>query len=324
MEEELLRLKATQQERSTAAAAAQHDTAASQPGSTAPTVPYDAANTDAAAEPAGTTKVALAAAHEQQRLLRQQLMSLAANNARLAVALAETSLEQQQQQHSADASSAAAAAHAAGSWQEQQQQEQRLQLQLLASQLAVVRDQVAAAAKLSEQQQGRIQDQQRQLLELLSQLAALQQQHAAALAGQCEQQQADKSAVMLAESMAAVRQLAAEREVLLGVGLVDAAAVDELDAKNRGLLQVRKQTNKCACARRVHASNCYVCAGIGRVRVVVHACSGQGVQALLCVAESLAAQQHKTVRVPSHSQLSGLLSGLLSLRGCVTHSWYTL
>lgn len=242
LEEELLRLKATQQERSTAAAEAQHDTAALQPGSTAPTVPYDAANTqDAAPEPAGTSKVALAAAHEQQRLLRQQLMSLAANNARLAVALAETSLEQQQQQHSADASSAAAAAHAAGSWQEQQQQEQRLQL--LSSQLAVVRDQVAAAAKLSEQQQGRIRDQQRQLLELLSQLAALQQQHAAALAGQCEQQQADKSAVMLAESMAAVRQLAAEREVLLGVGLVDAAAVDELDAKNRGLLQVRKQTN---------------------------------------------------------------------------------
>lgn len=235
LEEELLRLKATQQEGSTAVA--QHDTAASQPGSTAPTVGDAAANTDAAAAPAGTTKVALAAAQEQQRLLRQQLMSLAADNAHLAVALAETSLEQQQ--HNADASSAAAA-QADGSWQEQQQ-EQRLQL--LASQLAVVRDQVTAAAKLSEQQRGRIQDQQSQLLELLSQLAALQQQHAAALAGRYEQQQADKSAVMLAESMAAVRQLAAEREVLLGVGLVDAAAVEELDAKNRGLLQVRKQTN---------------------------------------------------------------------------------
>jgi hypothetical protein len=44
--------------------------------------------------------------------------------------------------------------------------------------------------------------------------------------------------VGVSEALAAVRQLSVEREVLLGQ-LVDRAAVEELDAKNRALLQVR-------------------------------------------------------------------------------------
>jgi hypothetical protein len=239
----------------------------------------------------------LQASQEQQRLLRQQLVALAADNARLAVALAESALEQQQHERPLAGQGGMQEQQQKQRLQQEQQQQQRLQqeeqqeqrLQLLVGQLVSVRDQAAAAAALSEQQQRRIREQQEQLLELLQVMAALQQERAAALADkqqkqQQQQQQVDKSysrgsaqqqqhglqkrvssasgqqplpaaaaaaaaeedvakenarlRLVLAETMVAVRQLSAEREVLLEE-LVDRAVVEELDAKNRGLLQVR-------------------------------------------------------------------------------------
>jgi hypothetical protein len=257
------------------------------------------AATAGTAADAGAADAAAAKAAQEHQLLQEQLLNLAADNAHLAVALAETVLSQHQQ----GAPPAAAAAAADGRSDDGSRQQQRLQL--LLSQLVAVKDQVAAAHELSQQQQGVIKTQQQRLLELLQALATLQQEHAAALAAQHEQRHQDRQQqqqqrgsntwdpvdkayaassrqsvkphsassssagarhglsqrqgdappaaaaaleevqeengrlrLAVAEALAAVRQLSVEREVLLE-GLVDEAAVQELDAKNRGLLQVR-------------------------------------------------------------------------------------
>jgi hypothetical protein len=292
LQDELGRLRSTQ-----LGDTAQHATA--QP-------PTQGAAAAGGAADAGADAAATKAAQEQL-LLREQLLNLAADNAHLAVALAETVLMQHQHGEGASAKAAATTSADDGSSSDSSRQKQRLQL--LLSQLVAVKDQVAAAQELSQQQRSVIKSQQRRLLELLQALATLQQEHAAALAVQHEQrhqgwqqqQQGSNSwdlidkayaassrqsvkphsasstgarhglsqrqpdapapAAVLeelqeengrlrlaaAEALAAVRQLSAEREVLLE-GLVDGAAVQELDAKNRGLLQVRLSVQLVLCS----------------------------------------------------------------------------
>lgn len=204
---------------------------------------------------------ALRGAKEQQLVLRQQLVALAADNARLAVALAEANLQQQQQDQSLQSSQPTVLKPA--SCEDPEQHEQRLQL--LVSQLSLVRDQTAAAEALSEQQQSKITQQHRQLLQALQDLNDLQQEHAALLADkQWATATADEAAAaaegasrrggsgqdalqlrvensklqaLLAEALVTVRRLSVECEVL-GALQIEQGVVMELDAKNRGLLQV--------------------------------------------------------------------------------------
>lgn len=168
-----------------------------------------AAATNAPSSTAATGAAAAAAfGSAEQQLLQQQLMlSLAADNARLAVALAELmqgqdSLQEvlQQQQQLGDSSGSLAALRTeAGTTQAVEVQRQQ-RLQLLVSQLVMVQEQVAGAAKLSELQRDQLEQRQQQLLQLTADLAELQQQY-----GQLQREhlQQAKAAVLSAVMAAA-------------------------------------------------------------------------------------------------------------------------
>jgi uncharacterized protein YdcH (DUF465 family) len=117
------------------------------------------------------------------------MLSMAADNARLAVALAELMEEidmlQQQQAHGNN-----------GHIEVPELRQQRLQL--LVSQLVVARDQAAGAANLSELQQEQLALQQQQLAQAAADLAAVQQQHAQLQRQHLQQAQAAVVAAVMA------------------------------------------------------------------------------------------------------------------------------
>jgi hypothetical protein len=143
-----------------------------------------------AAAPAATAAADKSPGSPEQHLQQQQLtLSMAADNARLAVALAELmeELDMLQQQQSY------------GSNRAMDVPELRQQrLQLLVSQLVVARDQAAGAANLSELQQEQLVLQQQQLAQAAADVAAMQQQYAQLQRQHLQQAQAAVVAAVMA------------------------------------------------------------------------------------------------------------------------------
>jgi hypothetical protein len=176
-----------------------------------------------------------------QQLQQQQLMlSMAADNARLAVALAELMEDVDRLQGQQQQTGSTAAVYAEAPEVNQQR------LQLLVSQLVVARDQAAEAANLSEQQQEQLTAQQQQLAQAAAELAAVQQQHAQLQRQHLQQAQAAVVAAVMAAaeqgspSVAQVRCIADAQsaeplrstlfwELLLSASIHQAAHPHQLD-----------------------------------------------------------------------------------------------
>jgi hypothetical protein len=144
-----------------------------------------------AAQATGTAGADSSGSSEQQLQQQQLMLSMAADNARLAVALAELMEETdrlQQQQQLAHGSIAAP----------QMPELYQQRLQLLVSQLVVARDQAAGAANHSALQQEQLALQQQQLAQTAADLVATQQQYAQLQRQHLQQAQAAVVAAVMA------------------------------------------------------------------------------------------------------------------------------